>query len=198
VGVDTSRFSEIQKDTKCYSAFNSKCELIKKDPVYKNNADEEEFCRFLSPPVVIEAASNCVMDNSKQVKEMKTISLDRVSRTETNTPSTNQIEDIKYQDLYKPIEKPDTNDQNTLSDEDDDVPFEKESSKEKSSDNGKKSDIIKEFVDGKMNKDEMYKNIMDDYQKDLNNKLDEIDHEDEEAGKSSSFVDFLKYFFFMK
>jgi hypothetical protein len=147
---------------------------------------------------VIEAASNCVMDNSKQVKEMKTISLDRVSRTETNTPSTNQIEDIKYQDLYKPIEKPDTNDQNTLSDEDDDVPFEKESSKEKSSDNGKKSDIIKEFVDGKMNKDEMYKNIMDDYQKDLNNKLDEIDHEDEEAGKSSSFVDFLKYFFFMK
>jgi hypothetical protein len=198
VGVDTSRFSEIQKDTKCYSAFNSKCELIKKDPVYKNNADEEEFCRFLSPPVVIEAASNCVTDNSKQVKEMKTISLDRVSRTETNTPSTNQIEDIKYQDLYKPIEKPDTNDQNTLSDEDDDVPFEKESSKEKSSDNGKKSDIIKDFVDGKMNKDELYKNIMDDYQKDLNNKLDEIDHEDEEAGKSSSFVDFLKYFFFMK
>lgn len=195
VGVDTSRFSEIQKDTKCYSAFNSKCELIKKDPVYKNNADEEEFCRFLSPPVVIEAASNCVMDNSKQVTEMKTISLDRVSRTDTNTPSTNQIEDIKYQDLYKPIEKPDTNDQNTPSEEDDDVPFEKESSKEKSNDNGTKSELIKDFVDGKMNKDELYKNIMDDYQKDLNNKIDEIDQEEE---KSSSFVDFMKYFFFMK
>lgn len=195
VGVDTSRFSEIQKDTKCYSAFNSKCELIKKDPVYKNNADEEEFCRFLSPPVVIEAASNCVMDNSKQVTEMKTISLDRVSRTDTNTPSTNQIEDIKYQDLYKPIEKPDTNDQNTPSEEDDDAPFEKESSKEKSNDNGTKSELIKDFVDGKMNKDELYKNIMDDYQKDLNNKIDEIEEEEE---KSSSFVDFMKYFFFMK
>lgn len=188
VGVDTSRFSAIQNDTKCYSAFRNKCELIKKDEMYVNNSEEEEFCRFMSP-IVIQTASNCVADNSQESRNIRTISLDRVSREDSNTPNNNQVDDIKIHDLYKPVEKT----------EEEVVEEEEKTCPEKTEDKKDSTDkkVIKDFVAGKMSKDELYKNIMDDYQKDLNNKIDEIDQE-EEAEKSSSFVDFMKYFFFMK
>ena len=188
VGIDTSRFSAIQNDTKCYSAFRNKCELIKKDPMYANNSEEEEFCRFMSP-IVIQTASNCVADHSQESRNIRTISLDRVSREDSNTPNNNQVDDIKIHDLYKPVEKTE-----------EEVVEEEKTCPEKTEDNKKDSSdkkVIKDFVAGKMSKDELYKNIMDDYQKDLNNKIDEIDQE-EEAEKSSSFVDFMKYFFFIK
>lgn len=193
VGVDTSRFSAIQNDTKCYSAFRNKCELIKKDSMYINNSEEEEFCRFLSP-IVIQTASNCVADNSQESKNIKTISLDRISREDSDTPTSDKIEDIKLHNLYKPVEK--TEEEVVEEEEKKTCPDKTEDTKNKKDSSDKK--IIKDFVAGKMSKDELYKNIMDDYQKDLNNKLDEVDQEDEEVEKSSSFVDFLKYFFFMK
>jgi len=189
VGVDTSRFSAIQNDTKCYSAFRNKCELIKKDPMYVNNSEEEEFCRFMSP-VVIQTASNCVADNSQESKNIRTISLDRVSREDSGTPNADQLDDIKLHDLYKPIEK---TEEEVVEEEEKTCPEKKEEKKDTSD---KKT--IKDFVDGKVSKDQLYKNIMDDYQKDLNSKIDEIDSEDSSEEKSSSFLDFMKYFFFMK
>ena len=198
VGIDTSRFSSIQQDLKCYSAFRNKCELIKKDSMYNNNTEEDDLCRFLSP-VVIETASNCVSDNSDQAKKMKSISLDRVSREDSNTPKNNTITDIKYNDLYKPVENP----TEIINEEDaDETPIvNEEETKEtkitKESPTKNKPGLIKDFVDGKMSKDELYKNIMDDYQKDLENKID-MEEEEIEKDTSNPFIDFIKYFFFIK
>ena len=47
-----------------------------------------------------------------------------------------------------------------------------------------------------MNQTDLYNNILSNYEKDLKNKIEEEDAE--EVPSKNTFVEFMKYFFFMK
>ena len=53
------------------------------------------------------------------------------------------------------------------------------------------------MLNGNMSQEEVYKNILNDYKKEAMNKINE-DNEENEISYDNWFIDFLKYFFFIK
>ena len=173
IDVDTSKLSAIRQSPQCYNAFNTKCELLKNNPSFNNNEEEAQFCDFLSP-VVIETASNCVTDKTVDLTNLKDISLSKLSRDDSkNVPSASvELEEISLSKLSEPSEE-----------EENEPP-------------SKSDGEIKDYINGSMNQTDLYNNILSNYEKDLKNKIEEEDAE--EVPSKNTFVEFMKYFFFMK
>jgi hypothetical protein len=174
-GVDTRNLAAIKASSACYTAFSNKCDLVNNDTILGNNPEETELCQFIKP-ISIETASNCIRDTSHELIDMRTINLDKLSRTEPTASIQNDIEPITLSQLDKPL-----------------LNGESASNDESASNSG--YGHISDYVKGTTNKDQLYSNILRDYQKDLDNEIKEnVDIEQE----PNWYLDFMKYFFFIK
>lgn len=178
IGVDTNKLAAIKSSPQCYNAFNVKCEFIEKTPNGNHNQEEVELCEFIRP-IIIQTNSNCVRDNSSISTDLKNIELDNLSRTNDHV-NVDGVQPITVSSLSEPR-------QTTPSEE---TELSSSSNEESPPDNRVS---LREILNQNMSQEQIYKNILSDYQKELDDKINT-----DSDNKENWLVDFMKYFFFIK